>query len=400
MKKLILILFAMTLLLGCEEKSRIEVIQNYSVKYIEEAKVTKQVKPEIEDFEKYITDEFQTIIQEINDETDGKYLLFPVGYNLFVNENGRIDKIAKIEAIEIEPKGKHIFNNSNKLMDEITLKILPKMEKWKFAPAKLFNKNIAMQKSIKALFANMGNGEIVLKKPFSLSFNNALNDFFVAVEKMPSPIGGMKAIQRNITYPEIAKRAGIEGRVYVKAYIDSTGTVAKTEIIRGIGAGCDEMAMEAVRKVKFTPGMQRGKRVNVQVTVPILFKLGDSQKNSNKNDSKIVGNWEGKADDGEVIKITFLSNGDTELYKSKSGRMNGEVTGATFWPKYKINYSISPYSLDLFFKSKNKESVQKLLVKFSSNHDIVLGLPKELNVRPKNFNTNNVSGIWELKRVK
>ena len=34
-----------------------------------------------------------------------------------------------------------------------------------------------------------------------------------------------------------------------------------------------EVAMEAVKNVKFEPGMQDGKKMNVQVTVPILFKL-------------------------------------------------------------------------------------------------------------------------------
>ncbi len=90
---------------------------------------------------------------------------------------------------------------------------------------------------------------------------------------MPEPIGGLKAIQQNVKYPEIAKRAGIQGRVYVKAYVDSTGNVARTMLLRGIGAGCDEAALDAVKKVKFIPGMQNGKAVNVEVTVPILFKL-------------------------------------------------------------------------------------------------------------------------------
>ncbi len=37
--------------------------------------------------------------------------------------------------------------------------------------------------------------------------------FFVAVEEQPEPIGGIQAIQDLIVYPEIAKRAGVEGRV-------------------------------------------------------------------------------------------------------------------------------------------------------------------------------------------
>lgn len=97
--------------------------------------------------------------------------------------------------------------------------------------------------------------------------------FFVAVEQMPEPIGGIGAIQSKIVYPEIAKRAGVQGRVYVKAYVDEAGRVTKVELIRGIGAGCDEAAMEAVNSVMFSPGKQRGKPVKVQVTVPVLFKL-------------------------------------------------------------------------------------------------------------------------------
>ncbi len=64
--------------------------------------------------------------------------------------------------------------------------------------------------------------------------------FFVAVQQMPEPIGGIAAIQKLITYPEIAKRAGVQGRVYVQAYVDELGNVTKVELIKGIGAGCDE----------------------------------------------------------------------------------------------------------------------------------------------------------------
>ncbi len=97
--------------------------------------------------------------------------------------------------------------------------------------------------------------------------------FFVAVEEMPQPIGGIEGIQKQIVYPEIAKRAGVQGRVYVKAFVDEVGNVSKVELIKGIGAGCDEAAMAAVQKTKFKPGKQRGKPVKVQVTVPVLFRL-------------------------------------------------------------------------------------------------------------------------------
>jgi protein TonB len=97
--------------------------------------------------------------------------------------------------------------------------------------------------------------------------------YFVAVEDMPEPIGGIQAIQSKIIYPEIAKRAGVEGKVYVKAYVDEKGNVTKVEVQKGIGAGCDEAAMKAVKETKFKPGKQRGKPVKVQVSIPVVFKL-------------------------------------------------------------------------------------------------------------------------------
>ncbi|HEY6625316.1 MAG TPA: energy transducer TonB, partial [Ignavibacteriaceae bacterium] len=97
--------------------------------------------------------------------------------------------------------------------------------------------------------------------------------YFVAVEEMPEPLGGLKSIQEKIVYPEIALRARVEGKVFVKAFVDETGKVTSAEIVKGIGAGCDEAAIDAVLQTKFSPGKQRGRPIKVQVTIPIVFKL-------------------------------------------------------------------------------------------------------------------------------
>ncbi len=102
---------------------------------------------------------------------------------------------------------------------------------------------------------------------------DGLDSYFVAVEEMPEIIGGMQELARHLTYPELARRAGVEGVVYVLAYVDEEGNVQHTEIARGIGAGCDEAAAEAVGKVQFKPGKQRGQPVRVRVMVPVRFSL-------------------------------------------------------------------------------------------------------------------------------
>lgn len=97
--------------------------------------------------------------------------------------------------------------------------------------------------------------------------------YFIAVEELPEPIGGIAAIQAAVVYPEIAKRAGVEGTVYVEAFVDENGNVTRTLVVKGIGAGCDEAAMAAVQKTKFKPGKQRGKPVRVRMSIPIRFRL-------------------------------------------------------------------------------------------------------------------------------
>ncbi len=100
-----------------------------------------------------------------------------------------------------------------------------------------------------------------------------MDTYFVAVEELPEPIGGIAAIQARVVYPEIAKRAGVEGTVFIEAFVDENGNVTRTAVVRGIGAGCDEAAMAAVQATKFKPGKQRGKPVKVRMSIPIRFRL-------------------------------------------------------------------------------------------------------------------------------
>lgn len=96
---------------------------------------------------------------------------------------------------------------------------------------------------------------------------------FEVVEHMPELIGGLGSIQKLIEYPEMARRAGIEGRVYVQFVVNEKGEIEDPRVIRGIGGGADEEALRAVKQAKFRPGLQRGRPVRVQFSLPIVFKL-------------------------------------------------------------------------------------------------------------------------------
>jgi protein TonB len=98
-------------------------------------------------------------------------------------------------------------------------------------------------------------------------------EVFVAVEEMPELIGGIASLQQKITYPEMARKAGVEGRVFIQFIVDENGNVNDPVVLRGIGAGCDREALRVVREAKFEPGRQRGKPVRVKMSLPITFSL-------------------------------------------------------------------------------------------------------------------------------
>ena len=104
------------------------------------------------------------------------------------------------------------------------------------------------------------------------------NEPFLVVENMPEFPGGesalMKFIAENINYPKAAQRIGVEGRVTLAFIIDEQGAITDIEVLRGIGAGCDEEAIRVLKLLpNYNPGKQRGVPVKVKMRLPINFNL-------------------------------------------------------------------------------------------------------------------------------
>ncbi|OVE79374.1 hypothetical protein BVY01_02740 [bacterium I07] len=95
---------------------------------------------------------------------------------------------------------------------------------------------------------------------------------FIPYDKPPVPKGGFVAIQRNLIYPRIAFKAGVEGKVLVYAQIDEEGKVVQTRLMQSL-VGCDDAAVNAIKSVSWEPAMQRNKPVKVWVMVPVSFRI-------------------------------------------------------------------------------------------------------------------------------
>lgn len=107
---------------------------------------------------------------------------------------------------------------------------------------------------------------------------------FVKVEEMPEFPGGDKALAKflneNLIYPKRALDDKDEGTVFVQFLIDKDGCVQNVHLPdvkcteNRVGGGCEEEAMRVVNSMpKWKPGKQRGKAVEVGLTLPVRFQL-------------------------------------------------------------------------------------------------------------------------------
>ena len=90
---------------------------------------------------------------------------------------------------------------------------------------------------------------------------------FWKVEEKPT-------LKKNVKpkYPEIARKAGLEGKVFVKFMVGRNGRVQQVQVLRGQEI-FRQSAIDAVMQFVFSPAMQNDKPVNVWMTQAITFKL-------------------------------------------------------------------------------------------------------------------------------
>lgn len=105
-----------------------------------------------------------------------------------------------------------------------------------------------------------------------------VEEVFTIVEELPEPIGGEKAFLQyladNLEYPRTAARLGVTGRVFLKFVVEKDGSLTDIQVMKGIGAGCDEEAVRVLASApKWKPGKQRGVPVRVYKIIPIYFLL-------------------------------------------------------------------------------------------------------------------------------
>jgi protein TonB len=103
-------------------------------------------------------------------------------------------------------------------------------------------------------------------------------DVFINVEEMPEFPGGngeMYAfLAKHIRYPEDARMAKAQGKVYITFVVNEKGKVTQPKVLKPLHPSLDKEALRVMEIMPaWKPGMQDGKAVRVKMTLPVQFKL-------------------------------------------------------------------------------------------------------------------------------
>ncbi len=179
--------------------------------------------------------------------------------------------------------------------------------------------------------------------------------YYPPFDSFPTPVGGMIAIQKLIQYPEGAKNNGIQGTVIISAEIDAKGNVTNTKILEGIYPDCDEVAVNAIKQVKFNPAIRNNLPVKSEVVIPVSFKLEEKLTIEN-----VLNKLKWRITQSEVIRVAsdYLKLTNYRELKQKDSRSRViQFTGGSI-------YGIKTLSWAFTF---DNDSLELILVEFKSN---------------------------------
>jgi len=91
---------------------------------------------------------------------------------------------------------------------------------------------------------------------------------FVPFEKEPVCIRRVEP-----TYPDIAQKAGLEGKVIAYLWVDKQGKVRDVKIVKSDSEIFNQAVVDAAKQYQFTPAMMKNGPVSVWISVPFSFEL-------------------------------------------------------------------------------------------------------------------------------
>jgi TonB family protein len=113
--------------------------------------------------------------------------------------------------------------------------------------------------------------DLIIIKAYNVNIKSleTLDKEIVTIEA--KPIGGMQAIEQLIPFPDLARRARIEGDVVADFNIDKFGNTSEIKIMKSLGGGIEEVVIDALNKTKFAPAKRNKENVSCKIRIRIHF---------------------------------------------------------------------------------------------------------------------------------
>lgn len=143
---------------------------------------------------------------------------------------------------------------------------------------------------------------------------DALEEEFSMVEEMPVFIGEtvQKFLAKNIKYPVRAQEEGIQGKVIVNFIIDKTGKVVEPKVATSVNELLDAEALRVVMAMPdWKPGKQRGQAVDVEMNIPVEFRLAGDDK-IEKYSITVSGSGTDGELKGHMVTVTGVTSSDAD----------------------------------------------------------------------------------------
>ena len=210
-----------------------------------------------------------------------KFLADNIKYPVEAQEKGLEGRV--IANFVVEKDGSitdlKIVRGIDPLLDNEALRIIKMMPDWE--PGKQKGEKVRVRFTLPTVFKLMekDKSKATQKNENRLTENSdPTNEVFVVVEEQPLFPGGSEAmmnfLKEKINYPKEAQDKGIHGRVVVNFVVEKDGSITDLKIARGIDPLLDNEALRVIKSMPdWEPGKQKGEKVRVRFTLPVIFNL-------------------------------------------------------------------------------------------------------------------------------
>ncbi|MFD1820301.1 TonB family C-terminal domain-containing protein [Pseudarcicella hirudinis] len=199
-------------------------------------------------------------------------------------------------------------------------------------------------------------------------------------------------IKKNIKIPFQAQLAGVKGKVYLSAIVETNGTVSNIEIIKGLRPDCDKEVIRLFSLFKaWKPAQKDGKSVRSRVSYPVSVSSEEIQ-NYEKGYITSFFNAQGNS----------IASADSAAYLQKAAvdTLTGDIIADIIF--YKINGTkLKPYftlkekkEYSYYFPGVTKDSIRLLTISHINNYGIAVGEQK------KYYPNGNLFSIVQLEEGK